>query len=168
MPSAEVTRALGAELARALLAISDPPAIVIALNGELGAGKTTFVGGLLAEMGVASPIRSPTYTLIEPYTLRSRALYHLDLYRLADPSELETLALRDLLEPGAILLVEWAERAATLLQPDLTLRFAYWVDDTQSIRCESLRQIELCVHTTIGNELAAGLKIKGHQAGVSL
>jgi len=130
--SPETTRTLGAALAKAITQLSSKLPLVIALNGELGAGKTTFVGGLLRELGVTGPVRSPTYTLIEPYQLgveqdsMPSRVYHIDLYRLADASELEMLAPRDLLEPGAVLLVEWAERGGRALPtPDLSITLAY-------------------------------------------
>jgi len=124
--SPAATRELGAKLGNALRAAPNTSPIVIYLSGELGAGKTTFVSGLLRAMGVTGAVRSPTYTLIEPYDLGERAIYHLDLYRLSDARDLEMLALRDLLQPGSVLLVEWAERGAGVLPlPDLTLLLRY-------------------------------------------
>lgn len=118
-------RELGAHLGVALLAESGP-ALCVALDGELGAGKTTLVGGLLAGVGIPGPARSPTYTLIEPYEISGRQLYHLDLYRLADPDELEPLGVRDLLVEGAILLIEWPSRAGTQLPPiDIEIHIDY-------------------------------------------
>ena len=141
MPSAspEATRAAGAALGKALHVSTIAAPIVIYLSGELGAGKTTLVGGLLQALGVTGPVKSPTYTLIEPYDLGGRAFYHLDLYRVADPRELEMLALRDLLEPGTVLLVEWAERGGAMLPPaDLRIRLAYAADPAPS-HARSLR-----------------------------
>ena len=90
-----------------LLAQVVPRGFVIFLNGELGTGKTTLVRGFLRGLGYQGAVKSPTYTLLEPYELSDRHCYHLDLYRLTDPVELEHLGLRDLDLPGATLLVEW-------------------------------------------------------------
>ena len=125
IPTPDAMRDLGMQLGRALVQIDDAPVCVF-LEGELGAGKTTLVGGVLAALGVAGSARSPTYTLIEPYDINDHALYHIDLYRLTDPDEIEPLGLRDLLTPGAILLIEWASRAIDRLPPpDLSLSIEY-------------------------------------------
>jgi len=122
---ADATRAAGKAIGE-LLRLSDEAPVIITLQGDLGAGKTTLVGGLLNSLGHQGPVRSPTYTLIEPYELANRQFYHLDLYRLTDPLQLEELGVRDLLQPGAVLLVEWPERAGTLLsQADLAVHLAY-------------------------------------------
>lgn len=116
------TERAGARLARAL----GVRGAVVALQGELGAGKTTFVRALLRAMGVLGAIRSPTYTLVEPYQVGERRVFHLDLYRLSDPEELEYLGVRDLDEADALLLVEWPERARAALPPvDLWLQLDY-------------------------------------------
>lgn len=123
---AAATRAIGAGLATALLAADPAEPLLIGLTGELGAGKTTLVGGLLEALGHAGPVRSPTYALIEPYRLADRDVHHCDLYRLRDPGELEELGLRDLLTARSVLLVEWPERAGDRLRPpDLSLRLDY-------------------------------------------
>jgi tRNA threonylcarbamoyladenosine biosynthesis protein TsaE len=115
------TESLGAGLARALPVRPASP-LVLALEGELGAGKTTLARALLRALGAQGAIKSPSYTLVEPYELPPWRVLHLDLYRLADPAELEALGVRDELLPGTLLLVEWPERGAGHLPtPDLQL-----------------------------------------------
>jgi len=118
-PEAQV--AFGARLAPLL-----PRRLVIYLEGDLGTGKTTLVRGILRGLGHHGSVRSPTYTLIEPYELPEARVYHLDLYRLADPEELEYLGLRDLSAEYALILVEWPERGlGALPAPDLTISLRY-------------------------------------------
>jgi tRNA threonylcarbamoyladenosine biosynthesis protein TsaE len=123
--TAAAMRQLGINIGAALLAKADRPQC-IQLEGELGAGKTTLVAGVLAAFGVKGPVRSPTYTLVEPYELQGRFLYHMDLYRLTDPDEIEPLGVRELLVPGAVLLIEWPQRAPGRLPPaDLSIAIEY-------------------------------------------
>ena len=98
---------------------------VLYLTGELGSGKTTFARGFLRALGVAELVRSPTYTLLESYTAGGLTVLHVDLYRLNDPAELESLGLREWARPAHLWLVEWPEKGAARLPPaDLTLRFS--------------------------------------------
>src|SRR5690606_28627226 len=92
LADAEATAALGAALAHVF---DGEAGGVIFLEGDLGSGKTTLARGLLRALGVTGAIRSPTYTLLEPYELSPRSLLHMDLYRLQDPEELEQLGLAD-------------------------------------------------------------------------
>jgi tRNA threonylcarbamoyladenosine biosynthesis protein TsaE len=118
------TEALGAALARTAPASSNS-ALTVFLCGELGAGKTTLARGLLRALGVVGIVRSPSYTLLEPYETGGRRVLHLDLYRLAAAEELAALGLRDELAPGVVLLVEWPERAREALPPpDLEVQLA--------------------------------------------
>lgn len=116
------TDALGERLAEALAAMAQPPAVVIALAGDLGAGKSTLARALLRRLGVTGAIRSPTYTLVERYTTRIGECLHLDLYRLADPAEVDYLGLDEAHAQAALWLVEWPERGGDRLPPvDLAL-----------------------------------------------
>lgn len=112
LPDVEATAALGARLAPLLAGGG-----LVTLRGELGAGKTSLVRAVLQAMGHAGAVRSPTYALAEPYLIGGLEVWHLDLYRIADPQELELLGLRDWLRPGVLVLVEWPERAAGWLPP---------------------------------------------------
>jgi tRNA threonylcarbamoyladenosine biosynthesis protein TsaE len=105
------TEAAAARLARARPKGGDVFAAIY-LNGDLGAGKTTWVRGFLAACGVSAVVRSPTYTLMELYDLGDAIALHLDLYRVQDESELETLGLRDWAQPGYLWLIEWPQRGA--------------------------------------------------------
>ena len=105
LDSAAATEALGARLAGALAT-----GCILHLSGELGAGKTTLARGLLRGLGHRGTVKSPTFTLVEPYQLEGWRLFHWDLYRLTDPEELEFLGLRDQLDGEAVLLIEWPER----------------------------------------------------------
>lgn len=99
---------------------------VLYLDGELGAGKTTFARALLEALGVDARIKSPTYSLIESYPAGDLAVHHLDLYRIADPGELEWLGLADLTIGPHLIVVEWPERAGSALPPpDMVLQLAH-------------------------------------------
>lgn len=134
---ADATRALGARLAIAFQAADEPGAVIVGLSGDLGAGKTTLVSGLLSTLGHEGATRSPTYTLVEPYRLGDRDVNHCDLYRLRDPSEFDDLGLRDLMTPRSLLLVEWPERAVGRLGvPDISLVLAY-ADGGRTVECSA-------------------------------
>jgi tRNA threonylcarbamoyladenosine biosynthesis protein TsaE len=107
--SAEATRALAAEIARHAV-----PATVIALSGDLGAGKTCFIQGLAAGLGVAGPVTSPTFIMIAEHAGRL-PLYHVDLYRTESLAEIRSLGLDELIDGSGVTAIEWAEKAEPLL-----------------------------------------------------
>ncbi len=100
--------------------------VVVYLNGELGAGKTTCVRSLLLAMGVAGTVRSPSYTLVETYAAGDWRAIHIDLYRLRDPGEYLDLGLVDELLPGRLWLIEWPDHGGDRVPaPDLVIRLEY-------------------------------------------
>lgn len=123
----EETWQLAADLADAL-----EPGTVIALHGDLGAGKTCFIQGFAAALGIDEPITSPTYTLIGEYEGRL-PLHHIDLYRLTGPDEALGLGLEEYFDVNGITAIEWAERAEGLL-PDDVLHIQIHADEHSGTR----------------------------------
>ncbi|MEM7100579.1 MAG: tRNA (adenosine(37)-N6)-threonylcarbamoyltransferase complex ATPase subunit type 1 TsaE [Pseudomonadota bacterium] len=115
------TVAAGAALGQALIERYDGSALVFLL-GNLGAGKTTFARGLIQGFGHSGAVKSPTYTLLEPYELEQGVVYHFDLYRISDPQELEFVGIDEIIDGSGIKLFEWPERATDWLpDPDVTV-----------------------------------------------
>jgi tRNA threonylcarbamoyladenosine biosynthesis protein TsaE len=134
--------AMGERLAGAC---HDHDPVVVYLYGPLGAGKTTVVRGFMRGLGYDAAVKSPSYTLIEPYEVGARRVYHLDLYRVRDAAELEYLGLRELQDGNAVLLVEWPERGKGFLPPaDVELTIDYAADG---------RQLTLQAHGAAGKKL---------------
>lgn len=119
--SEQDTMALAMQIASAF-----PRQGIIYLSGDLGAGKTSWVRGFLQGLGYRGQVKSPTYTLVEQYTVAKRVFYHFDLYRLTDPRELMELGMRDYLEENTVCIVEWPERGGSVLpMADLECHFDF-------------------------------------------
>jgi tRNA threonylcarbamoyladenosine biosynthesis protein TsaE len=120
------------------------PNMNLYLKGELGAGKTTFVRGLLLGLGYQDKVKSPTYTLVEPYDLERFTIYHFDLYRFKDEHEWDDAGFREYFNNQSVCLVEWPEKAGHILpQPDISIELSH-----QSFG----RHIHLVSFTSIGTE----------------
>jgi tRNA threonylcarbamoyladenosine biosynthesis protein TsaE len=122
LPDTAATAALGEALAAGAAA-----GRVLHLRGDLGAGKTTLVRGMLRALGYAGRVKSPTYTLVEPYELSSLHFYHFDFYRFKDRSEWLSSGFREFFNPQTFCVVEWPEKAGELLAPpdlDVLLQFS--------------------------------------------
>lgn len=131
LPDADATEALGVEIAP-LLRRHD----VIALHGDLGAGKTTLVRGIMRGLGFEGEVASPTFPIVQPYEELVVPVWHVDLYRIEDPAELEELALDEAREDAA-LLIEWPERLGRALWPDaLRLTLSRTTDGARALTAE--------------------------------
>jgi tRNA threonylcarbamoyladenosine biosynthesis protein TsaE len=121
LPDAHATMHSGAALAPALTG-----GMIVTLSGELGAGKTTLVRGLLQGLGRTGPVKSPTYTLVEHYLISSLYLYHFDFYRFEQPAEWEDSGFAEYFRPDALCVIEWPERVHGMLPPaDVALSLRY-------------------------------------------
>ncbi len=134
-----------------LLANACQPGDVIYLHGELGAGKTTLVRGFMWGKGHVGTVKSPTYTLVEHYTLAQQSVYHFDLYRLGDPSELEYMGIRDYFQGSAICLIEWAEYGAGYL-PDADAEIKILHVDAGH------RQVQFTANSSRGKQICLSLE----------
>jgi tRNA threonylcarbamoyladenosine biosynthesis protein TsaE len=145
-PDEAATAAFATQLAAALTRANLNACI--ALHGDLGAGKTTFVRHLLHALGVTGRIKSPTYAVVEPYTVNAGEVWHFDFYRFSDPREWEDAGFRDIFASAGLKLCEWPQNAAGVMpMPDL--EFHLTVDDDEQ------RQVTINAHTQRGRELLA-------------
>ena len=112
LKSLEDTKNLGIELAEKIQQRKNKEAFIVFLVGDLGTGKTTLVREIIHALGANDQVKSPTFTIIEPYELTLETIYHMDLYRINDSSELESIGLEEYLnEPNAIIFIEWPENS---------------------------------------------------------
>ncbi len=156
---AEAQEALGRELSAALKGRG-----VVYLQGDLGAGKTTLTRGILRGYGHHGAVKSPTYTLVEPYELPTVTAYHFDLYRLTDPEELELMGIRDYCRPDTLALVEWPARGHPFLPPadlviTISLAAASRSGGTQdgNTQNDSGRDVEFAANSDMGRAVLAAM-----------
>lgn len=142
------TIALGKKIAN-LVKTALKQGIIVFLNGDLGAGKTTLTRGFVQGMGHIGNVKSPTYTLVEPYDLQDWQVYHFDLYRLADPEELEYMGIRDYFNSNCCSFIEWPEKGQGMLPvADMIIDLAY---------LDEQRQVALQAKTPLGEQLISVL-----------
>tara|TARA_R110001583_G_scaffold33578_2_gene113432 strand:- start:4087 stop:4563 length:477 start_codon:yes stop_codon:yes gene_type:complete len=145
----QATVALGQQIAQWIV-----PPLTIYLTGDLGAGKTTFSRGIIQSLGHQGAVKSPTYTLVEPYEFNDMDVYHFDLYRLADPEELEYMGIRDYFTARSVCLVEWPDNGHGLLpKADIHLHLRYK---------ESQRQVELQAISPAGQAILNKININNN------
>jgi tRNA threonylcarbamoyladenosine biosynthesis protein TsaE len=149
LSDAGATEALAAAMARAFPGAAQA-AVVLYLRGELGAGKTTCARAMLHALGVEATVRSPTYTLVEPYRAGSMNFVHIDLYRLRASLEADELGIRDYCQPNTLLLIEWPEKGGVAVPPaDVDLHLEYQGNG---------RRAALSAQGGVGEEWLANLK----------
>ena len=166
LPDAHATEQAGRALGYALEAVAEPSiagaAAVIGLAGDLGAGKTTLARASLRVLGVTGTVRSPTYTIAEPYETRVGRIWHLDLYRIAHPDEIEYIAIRDLVWESAACLVEWPERGGL---PEIDCLLALAPDrDGRRLRIEANTARGRAIGSRVFAAMTDGLRTVGAPA----
>ena len=149
LPNEKATKSLGLKIAQSLPSVISDMTVV--LKGEMGAGKSTVVRSVLRGMGYRNIVPSPTYTIVEPYEVQSGKLYHIDLYRISNPDELEFLGWSDLND--GLKFIEWPERVPLLFeQADLILSLEY---------ISSGRTLEFNSRTKKGDDIVQKVYISG-------
>lgn len=136
--SLEDTKNLGQEIAKEIVKRKDKSAFIVFLDGDLGTGKTTLVKEIIFALGIKEKVKSPTFTIIEPYELNDKNIYHIDLYRINDPSELEIIGLREYLnESEAIIFIEWPEKSFGFLKKfDLKISLKHSSEEKRNCKIE--------------------------------
>ena len=149
LPDEAATLAFGQALGPLL-----EPGMVVWLDGDLGAGKTTLVRALLRGLGHVGPVKSPTYTLVEVYVVSSLYLYHFDFYRFSEPEEFDDAGLGEYFRDDTVCLVEWPEKAAGYVPPaDLTIVFRF-----SDGLPEAGRELECVADSEVGRRCLSKLK----------
>ncbi len=151
LPNEQATVGFAQQLAVSLIHVQKELNTCITLDGELGAGKTTFVRHLLQALGVTGRVKSPTYAVVEPYEVHAGHIWHFDFYRFTDPQEWEDAGFRDIFASVGLKLCEWPTNAQGMLPiPDIAMHI--------SVDNEDQRHIALKSHTALGSELLARLE----------
>jgi tRNA threonylcarbamoyladenosine biosynthesis protein TsaE len=141
--------AYGEKIAQAICQINAP--LLIFFSGDLGAGKTTLSRGILAGLGHKGSVKSPTYTLVEPYDLDIGKVFHFDLYRLVDPEELYDIGFDDYLSEAQLCMVEWPDKGGSLVpKADISL---------QINSNETGREVILTAQTSLGSQCVNPLRL---------
>ena len=157
---AEATETFGRSLAAAMVSHLDAigaAGFQINLSGDLGAGKTALVRAMLHALGITGTVKSPTFALLEPYTVSSLDFYHFDFYRLKEPGEFGSLGFRELFGPGRICAVEWPERAGPRL-PTADISITLTVDGDGRVAAISTASElgETCLSSAMAEVQASG------------